>query len=388
MRRYGYHGRHRAATPTSTAVRSAALSAGVVAAVMVGAAAPASAAPSGDAWYRLRVCESGNNYRANTGNGYYGAYQFDVGTWRSVGGGGLPSSASPAEQDYRARLLYQARGWAPWGCARILGLRSDPGYGRVVVTPTIRTPAGAMAGSVLRATGTARPGALVELYLREITRSGFRHVRNLRADATGRWATAFRQGQTTQYYARAEGRRSAVATTRLLLPTTIIGPRALPLSTLYRISGKARPNSTVVVFFRAPGERVYAPKRWVRSDRYGRWSTPWRAATDFLYFARGDVRSWVTATRVAPTAGNPAAPAVERLAAGPATVTVAGTARPASALVVYLRAAGSSRFAPVARVGVARNGRYLASFVPPSGSFDYFAMSSNGQLSGLRHGTG
>jgi hypothetical protein len=384
MRRYAYQGRHRAATETTHAVRSAALSAGVVAAVMVGAAAPASAAPSGDAWYRLRVCESGNNYRTNTGNGYYGAYQFDLGTWRSVGGSGLPSSASAAEQDYRARLLYRARGWAPWGCARILGLRGDPSNGYIAVTPTIHTPAGAFANRVVRAAGTARPGAVVEVWLREISRAGFRHVRNVRADGNGRWSSPFRLGQTTQYFAKAEGRRSPVATTRLLIPTSIIGPRALKLATTYRIAGKAHPNATVVVFFRAPGQRAFAPKRWVRSDRYGRWSTPWRAGTDFQYYARGDVRSWITGTAVTPTTSG--GPAITRLAAGPTRITVTGTARPASALVVYVRKAGSTRFVPLVKAGVARTGRYAASFTAPSGSFDYFALSSNGQISGLRHG--
>ncbi|TSC92091.1 MAG: hypothetical protein CEN92_134 [Candidatus Berkelbacteria bacterium Licking1014_96] len=34
----------------------------------------------GDAWYRLRMCESGNTYPRNSGNGYYGAYQFAAGS--------------------------------------------------------------------------------------------------------------------------------------------------------------------------------------------------------------------------------------------------------------------------------------------------------------------
>ena len=63
---------------------------------------------------RVRSRESSNNYATNTGNGYYGAYQFDLGTWRSVGGTGLPSNASPAEQDMRAQMLYNQRGCSPW----------------------------------------------------------------------------------------------------------------------------------------------------------------------------------------------------------------------------------------------------------------------------------
>lgn len=75
--------------------------------------APAPAA-SGDVFARIRAKESGGNYSANTGNGYYGAYQFDLGTWRGVGGTGLPSNASPAEQDMRAKMLYDRRGCSPW----------------------------------------------------------------------------------------------------------------------------------------------------------------------------------------------------------------------------------------------------------------------------------
>ncbi len=71
-------------------------------------------APSGDIFGRIRQRESGGNYATNTGNGYYGAYQFSLGTWRSVGGSGLPSDASPAEQDARAAMLYSSRGCNPW----------------------------------------------------------------------------------------------------------------------------------------------------------------------------------------------------------------------------------------------------------------------------------
>jgi uncharacterized protein YabE (DUF348 family) len=47
----------------------------------------------------LRTCESGGNYSDDTGNGYYGAYQFSLGTWERLGLTGLPSSAPPAVQD-------------------------------------------------------------------------------------------------------------------------------------------------------------------------------------------------------------------------------------------------------------------------------------------------
>lgn len=75
----------------------------------------------------LRFCEAGGNYAANTGNGYYGAYQFNIGTWGSYASaahaGTRPDLAPPAAQDQAALALYNARGWTPWpGCRAKLGL--------------------------------------------------------------------------------------------------------------------------------------------------------------------------------------------------------------------------------------------------------------------------
>ncbi len=68
-------------------------------------------------WAALRQCESSGNYRSRAPHGHYGAYQFDLPTWRSVGGKGNPADASPAEQDMRAQMLYNKRGLQPWECA-------------------------------------------------------------------------------------------------------------------------------------------------------------------------------------------------------------------------------------------------------------------------------
>ncbi|QWF85079.1 transglycosylase family protein [Amycolatopsis sp. CA-230715] len=86
---------------------------------------PASADPSAGLWAKLRMCESSGRYDINTGNGYYGAYQFNLATWQSVGGSGRPDQASPAEQDFRALYLYRMRGWQPWECAGMLGFSND-----------------------------------------------------------------------------------------------------------------------------------------------------------------------------------------------------------------------------------------------------------------------
>ena len=90
-----------------------------------GSSPAAPAAVSGDdaaIWAAIAQCESGGNPSINTGNGYYGMYQFSLPTWRSVGGSGLPSDASVEEQTMRARMLQQRSGWGQWGCAYRLGL--------------------------------------------------------------------------------------------------------------------------------------------------------------------------------------------------------------------------------------------------------------------------
>ncbi len=62
----------------------------------------------------IAACESGGDPSTNTGNGFYGAYQFTQETWAAVGGTGNPAAASPAEQDKRAAMLYAQQGSSPW----------------------------------------------------------------------------------------------------------------------------------------------------------------------------------------------------------------------------------------------------------------------------------
>lgn len=63
----------------------------------------------------IAACESGGNPEAVSPEGTYrGKYQFDQGTWESVGGHGDPAQAPEAEQDYRAALLYSESGSSPW----------------------------------------------------------------------------------------------------------------------------------------------------------------------------------------------------------------------------------------------------------------------------------
>ena len=78
--------------------------------------------PDGLNWAALANCESsGNPAAVNPAGPYYGLYQFLESTWRSVGGVGLPSQASPSEQTYRAQILYNRSGAGQWPvCGRLL----------------------------------------------------------------------------------------------------------------------------------------------------------------------------------------------------------------------------------------------------------------------------
>jgi hypothetical protein len=76
-------------------------------------------------WAALAECESNGNPRAVGGGGrYHGAFQFSIGTWRSVGGSGLPTDHSYEVQLAAAKRLQARSGWSQWpACARKLGLR-------------------------------------------------------------------------------------------------------------------------------------------------------------------------------------------------------------------------------------------------------------------------
>ena len=97
----------------------------IAALVRVGTmAAPVYTSGGSGVWDRLAQCESGGNWAANTGNGYYGGLQFSLGTWQAYGGSGLPSNNSRETQIAVAtRLRNASGGYGAWpGCAAKLGL--------------------------------------------------------------------------------------------------------------------------------------------------------------------------------------------------------------------------------------------------------------------------
>lgn len=78
-------------------------------------ATPAQAGPvRQDPWDRVAQCESGGNWSANTGNGYYGGLQFSRGTWYSYGGGAYAGTANHATRSQQidiAEKVLTAQGW-------------------------------------------------------------------------------------------------------------------------------------------------------------------------------------------------------------------------------------------------------------------------------------
>ena len=119
------------AVTSAPATSSSSQSTNTPATTVPGTSQPASTTGSGTAgatptaadWLALRLCESGDNYQENTGNGYFGAYQFSQATWSSLGYPGRPDQEPPSMQDQAAATLQAESGWGAWPyCSAAHGL--------------------------------------------------------------------------------------------------------------------------------------------------------------------------------------------------------------------------------------------------------------------------
>ncbi|MFI6768505.1 transglycosylase family protein [Streptomyces sp. NPDC050355] len=108
-------------------------------ALNVAAEQPAQAV-AGGTWDRLAGCESGGNWRIDTGNGFSGGLQLAHSTWRSFGGGAYgtrASQASRAQQINVAERVLARQGWGAWpACSARLGLNSASRH----TAPRVTTP--------------------------------------------------------------------------------------------------------------------------------------------------------------------------------------------------------------------------------------------------------
>jgi murein DD-endopeptidase MepM/ murein hydrolase activator NlpD len=68
-------------------------------------------------WDAVAACESGGNWSAATGNGFYGGLQFTESTWLAYGGGQYaqtPNDASKAAQETVANAVLAGQGIGAW----------------------------------------------------------------------------------------------------------------------------------------------------------------------------------------------------------------------------------------------------------------------------------
>ena len=75
------------------------------------------ASSSGVNWVAIAACESGDNWSANTGNGFYGGLQFSEQTWLAYGGGQYASSANRATEGQQiavAERVLAGQGIGAW----------------------------------------------------------------------------------------------------------------------------------------------------------------------------------------------------------------------------------------------------------------------------------
>lgn len=81
---------------------------------LVGGPATGIAHADGVNWDAVAQCESGGNWSANTGNGFYGGLQFKPSTWAANGGVGSPATASREQQIAVANRVLATQGPGAW----------------------------------------------------------------------------------------------------------------------------------------------------------------------------------------------------------------------------------------------------------------------------------
>jgi hypothetical protein len=65
-------------------------------------------------WQGVADCESGGDWAANTGNGYYGGLQFSLQTWEAYGGQGMPNERPAWYQSRIAERVRHDTGLGAW----------------------------------------------------------------------------------------------------------------------------------------------------------------------------------------------------------------------------------------------------------------------------------
>ncbi|WP_406864452.1 transglycosylase family protein [Streptomyces sp. HUAS MG47] len=119
-------GRHRRYQPSRINRASLTVTAGGAGMALPLIGAGDAHAASVDVWEKVAACESSNNWRINTGNGYFGGLQFSQSTWEAYGGTRYAPRADLATRDQQiavAEKVLEGQGPGAWpACSVRAGL--------------------------------------------------------------------------------------------------------------------------------------------------------------------------------------------------------------------------------------------------------------------------
>lgn len=174
IRHHLHRGRHRSASRTTSALVVGA----AAGALMLGSTGTALAAPD-SVWDKLAQCESGGNWKINTGNGYHGGLQFSPRTWSGFGGGEFAPvayQATRAEQILVAERVLAKQGWNAWpACSRKLGIRGHAAATAPVGADAPRTAPRVVAAVAVQGNYTVKPGdTLAKIAVKADVRGGWK----------------------------------------------------------------------------------------------------------------------------------------------------------------------------------------------------------------------
>jgi stage II sporulation protein D len=164
-----------------------------------------------------------------------------------------------------------------------LGLRSTF-YKPRWTAPTIAAPATAPRGHLVVVSGDASPGASVEVWFHKQNTAGASLRRTIVAGLNGTWKTSFTADLDYRVYGVSQGLAGASVLVKAV-GTTLVGPAKVKAGAVIRLSGLARPSTTVVIGLHRAGLTGFVTATKVRSDRLGHWKAAVFATVKTRYIA-------------------------------------------------------------------------------------------------------
>ncbi|MBT2493728.1 transglycosylase family protein [Streptomyces sp. ISL-96] len=153
-------GRHRRYQPSRINRASLTVTAGGAGIALPLVASGSADAASVDVWEKVAACESTNDWKINTGNGYYGGLQFKQSTWQAYGGTAYARRADLATKDQQiavAEKVLNGQGPTAWPLCSVRAGLTRGGDAPGASTEAKAAPKTATQSKKASA-GTARPG--------------------------------------------------------------------------------------------------------------------------------------------------------------------------------------------------------------------------------------